>query len=274
MSKGDIYSFILCFTVFLTLTIFFIFLLVHIFKLNKKVIKSGIDDEKLEADYVKRIEKKECVACKVLNIATSVILILASSAFFISSIVLRLRENSVPTSVPTAVVCRSDSMAEKNEQNTYLFDNNLNDQFQTFDILLIHQLPKEEELKLYDVVVYKTDDMYVIHRIIKIEEPNESHPNERYFLLKGDANENFDKFPVLYSQMRGIYKGNKVDCVGSFVLFAQSPAGYLCVFLVVAVCFIIPIVDKKILDEEYIRLLEIGFITEDDYKKIKRKKSK
>jgi hypothetical protein len=72
--------------------------------------------------------------------------------------------------------------------------------------------------------------------------------------------------------MKGIYKGEKIDCVGSFVLFAQSPAGYLCVFLIVAVCFIIPVVDKKIIDEENKRLLEIGFITEDDIKKAKKKK--
>lgn len=272
MSKGEIYTLILCFTVFFALTIFFIFLFCQIFKLNKKVIKSGIDDEKIEADYVKRLEKKECLACKIINVATSAILILATSAFFISSVVLRFREDNVVTNIPTAVVCRSDSMAEKHEENIYLFNNNLNNQFQTFDILLIHKLPKEDELKLFDVVVYETKEILVIHRIIGIEEPNEKHPDERYFVLKGDANEDNDIFPVLYSQMKGIYKGEKIDCIGSFVLFTQSPAGYLCVFLIVAVCFIIPVVDKKIIEEENKRLLEIGFITEEDLKKTKKKK--
>ena len=271
MSKGEIYTLILCFTVFFTLTIFFIYLFCHIFKLNKRVIKSGIDDEKIEADYVKRLEKKECLACKIINIATSVILILATSAFFISSVVVRFREDYVVTNIPTAVVCRSDSMAEKHEDNVYLFENNLNNQFRTFDMLLIHQLPKEEELKLFDIVVYQRKDVLVIHRIIGIEEPNEKHPNERHFVLKGDANKDIDIFPVLYSQMKGIYKGDKIDFIGSFVLFAQSPAGYLCIFLIIAVCFIIPVVDKKVIDEENKRLLEIGFITEDDIKKPKKK---
>ena len=85
MNRDEIYSLIICLIVFTLLTAFFIFLLTHIFKLNKKVIKSGIDDEKIEADYVKRIERKECLACKIVNILTSSILILATSAFFISS---------------------------------------------------------------------------------------------------------------------------------------------------------------------------------------------
>lgn len=274
MSKGEIYVFILCFTVFFILTAFFIFLLTYIFRLSKKVIKSGIDDEKLEADYVKRVEKKECLACKIINVATSLILILASSAFFISSVLMRARENTVATTIPNAVVCRSDSMASKHEQNQYLIENELNTQFATFDILLIHQLPKEEELKIFDIVVYEINDILVIHRIVNIVEPDETHPNERHFLLKGDANKDHDKFPVLYSQMKGIYKGEKIDCVGSFVLFAQSPAGYLCVFLIVVVCFIIPVVDKKIIEEENKRLLEIGFITEDDLKRTKKKNKK
>ena len=43
------------------------------------------------------------------------------------------------------------------------------------------------------------------------------------FLLKGDANENNDRFPVLYSQMTGIYKNERIPFVGSFILFLQAP---------------------------------------------------
>ena len=76
-------------------------------------------------------------------------------------------------------------------------------------------LPKEEDLKLYDIVVYKQDDIYVVHRIVGIEEPNEKHPNERYFLLQGDAVDSPDRFPVKYSQMQGIYTDEKIPFVGS-----------------------------------------------------------
>ena len=96
--------------------------------------------------------------------------------------------------------------------------------------------------------------MYVIHRIVGIEEPNEKHPNERQFLLQGDAVENPDRFPVLYSQMQGIYEGERMPYIGSFLLFLQSPAGWLCVLLVVFTIIITPIVEKLIENEKRKRL--------------------
>ena len=137
-------------------------------------------------------------------------------------------------------------MARKNPENTYLFDNNIQNQLQMFDVVICNHLPAEDALKLYDIVVYKQDDMYVIHRIVGIEEPNANHPNERHFLLQGDAVENPDKFPVLYSQMQGIYEGVRIPFVGGFILFLQSPAGWLCVLLVIFSMTVTPIVEKKI----------------------------
>ena len=146
-------------------------------------------------------------------------------------------------------------MAEKNENNKYLFDNHLDDQIQMFDIVICRHLPAEDELELYDVVVYQQDDIYVIHRIVGIEEPNEQHPNERHFLLQGDAVERPDVFPVLYSQMQGIYEGSRIPFVGSFVLFLQSPAGWLCVLLVIFAMIATPVVEKKIKEETDKRIL-------------------
>ena len=146
-------------------------------------------------------------------------------------------------------------MAKKYSGNTYLFDNDLDNQFQMFDIVVCRHLPAEDELELYDIVVYKKDDMYVIHRIVGIEEPNANHPNERHFLLQGDAVEYPDKFPVLYSQMQGIYEGSRIPFIGSFVLFLQSPAGWLCVLLVIFSMIATPIVEKKIKEATDKRIL-------------------
>ena len=86
----------------------------------------------------------------------------------------------------------------------------------------------------------------IIHRIVGIEEPNANHPGKRHFLLQGDAVDRPDKFPVLYSQMQGIYEGNRIPFVGSFILFLQSPAGWLCVLLVIFSMIVTPIVEKKL----------------------------
>ena len=134
-----------------------------------------------------------------------------------------------------------------------MFENKLNDQFQQFDVVICEHIPDEKDLKLYDIVVYKHEDMYIIHRIVGIEEPNEKHPNERHFLLQGDAVDCSDKFPVLYSQMQGIYKGTRIPFVGSFVMFLQSPAGWLCMLLVVFAMIVTPIVEKILNREKEMR---------------------
>ena len=112
-------------------------------------------------------------------------------------------------------------------------------------MIFTYKLPAEEDLELYDIVVYEVDDILVIHRIVGIEEPNNSH-KERYFLLQGDAIERPDRFPVYYSQMKAIYRGERIPFIGSFVTFMQSPAGWLCVILLVFTMIALPVVEKKL----------------------------
>ena len=162
---------------------------------------------------------------------------------------IRAMQDRPANGIPSIKVVKSESMSKKHPENKYLTDNDLNDQFQMFDVVVCNHLPAEDELKLYDIVVYKQEDLYIIHRIVGIEEPNANHPGVRHFLLQGDAVENPDKFPVLYSQMQGIYEGNRIPFIGSFILFLQSPAGWLCVLLVIFSMVVTPIVEKKIKED-------------------------
>ena len=41
-----------------------------------------------------------------------------------------------------------------NGKNKYLVENKLNDQINMFDLILCRHLPAEEDLELYDIVVY------------------------------------------------------------------------------------------------------------------------
>ena len=157
---------------------------------------------------------------------------------------------------PIVKVVKSGSMATIYEKNEYIAKNNLTNQIKKYDLITLFKLPEENDLKVYDVVMYETNGICVIHRIVAIEEPDEKH-SERYFLLQGDANQYPDKFPVKYSQMLGIYKNNRVPYVGSFVDFMQSPVGYLCILLIVFSCVISPIADKKLdkaIEERKIKL--------------------
>ncbi len=141
---------------------------------------------------------------------------------------------------------------------------NLNDQLHTFDLIFTQELPGEFELELYDIVVYEYRGELIIHRVIGIEEPNASHPEHRHFLLRGDSVKWSDEFPVLYEQMRAIYKGNRIPFVGSFFAFMQSPAGYLCLLLVVFAMIATPLMEKKLKVATAARLKEIGVITEEN----------
>ena len=208
------------------------------------MIKHGLED----GDIIK--EKEKSVKPKgfgtiLLNVINGVIT-LAFCCFFVFSVYVGVTKSKAPNGIPSLKVVKTSSMATKNEKNSYLFDNELNDQIQVFDLIITRHLPKEEDLKLYDVVVYEKNGTYIIHRIVGIEEPNAYHPNDRYFLLQGDANERADVFPVTYDQMQGVYTGERIPFVGSFILFMQSPSGWLCIMLILSAVIVTPLIERKI----------------------------
>lgn len=258
MSGYELYVFCLCFIVFSIFTVLFTYMIYTIMKMQLKLMKHGHSDEEIIKEY-----EKEQNASSVLNWVQkilSVMLCLAFCAVFAFSMWLNATEDRPANGIPSIKVVKSESMASKHKENAYLSENNLNDQLQMFDIVVCNHLPAEDELELYDIVVYKYDDYHIIHRIVGIEEPNEKHPNERHFLLKGDANKYSDEFPVLYSQMQGIYEGFRIPFVGSFVMFMQSPAGWLVILLVLFSMVGTPIVEKTWIKARNQRLIEIGVI--------------
>ena len=248
MTKFELYSLILCIIVFIMLVGVFSYMLAILVKQNIKQVKAGLDDESILVEFNKEKNKKNGKCSKVFNAILNTILCVVFGVFFLSSIYINCTQNVYFDNVPTYRVVLTSSMEEKNEKNTYLTQNNLNNQISAFDLIATYKIPKEEDLKLYDIVVYEVDGILVVHRIVGIEEPNEKHPNERHFLLQGDAIGSPDRFPVLYSQMRGIYRGENIPFVGSFVLFMQSPAGWMCIFLVFVALVLTPILDKKLVN--------------------------
>ena len=245
MSKHDIYVFFLCLIVFTVLTVLSIVCLTSIVKLTVKCIVHGAEDESIKKEFEQRAKQpKANKVGAMIDFVVSAVFTCALLVVFAFSIVLNVAGNTYFDNIPTAKVVQTGSMSYKHEKNTYLEKNNLNDQFDTFDVILTYKLPDEMELKLYDVVVYEVDDILLVHRIVGIEEPNAQHPNERHFLLQGDAVESPDRFPVRYSQMRAIYRGERIPFLGSFVNFMQSPAGWLCVLLAVSAMIATPIIEK------------------------------
>ena len=258
MSEFDIYVFVMCLIVFLSLTVLLGSMQVIIIRQQLRAIDHGLEDYNLITEYRDGREKPPFY--KSIGGIFSAILTLAVMVFFSFSIYVGTKGNGVQVDALVPRVVMSDSMSEKRPSNTYLEENNLNDQFGTFDLIFTRALPGEYELELYDIVVYEYEDYLIIHRIIGIEEPNEKHPDCRYFLLRGDALKFSDEFPVTYDQMRAVYEGDRIPFVGSFMSFMQSPAGYLCIILIVFSMSALPIAELVVTKRKHKRLARLGML--------------
>ena len=265
MSGYDWYIFFLCMVVFTLLTGLFSVMLHYIIKMTIKAIKHGLEDARIITEYQKG-KAHGCftdIVCRVITI----VLITAIFVAFAASVFVQISGNFIGLfSIPKVVM--SSSMSFQHEENTYLQEHGLNDQFGTFDLVFLEQLPEESQLELYDIVVYEYHGELIIHRIVDIEEPNEEHPDCRHFMLRGDASKYSDEYPVLYEQMRACYNGKHIKFVGSFFAFMQSPAGYLCILLVLFAVFATPVAEKKLLRAKTERLVEIGVIAADEKTKM------
>ena len=259
MTKFEIYSLILCLVVFVLLVSVFSYLLFIILKQGNKQVTAGLEDEEILNEF--NNPKKQGKFSKIANAAINTLLCLIVGVIFVSSLYINCTQNVYFDNLPTYRVVLTSSMETKSSSNKYLFENNIDNQISAFDLIVTYKVPKEEDLKLYDIVVYEVDGVLVVHRIVGIEEANESHPNERHFLLQGDAVSSPDRFPVRYSQMKGIYRNEKIPFLGSFVLFMQSPAGWLCIFLIAVAMIGTPILESKLLKkrkERYLLLTSTG----------------
>ena len=258
MSNFDKYVLFLCLTVFAALASLFAALIARDVKTTLKMIEGGLSDKEIIQGHRKKQAKRQRSAAlgilgKIASIAFAAA-ICALAAFCFAS---KINEKKAVKKIPSLKTVQSGSMATKYEKNGYLSENDLNDQIEKFDLILLRALPEEKDLKLYDIVAYESDGILIIHRIVSITEPDETH-EERLFLLQGDANAYPDKFPVRYAQMRGIYRGERAKFIGSFVIFMQSPAGYLCFGAMIFTVAVYPFTAKKIDEAAKKRIEMIG----------------
>lgn len=258
MSEQELYSFFLSLIVFVILTGFFTVLLAYSVKLKIALIRCGAIDKEIQKEYEKEKNKLRNDGWFVTLLSRIFAAVLC--VVFAFSMILAFTENTLFEDIPTLKVVKSDSMSEKNKLNKYLFENELDDQFDTYDLILCEKLPDEFDLELYDIVIYDYKGTAIVHRIVEIIEPDETHPDHRYFRTQGDAVSSPDGSLVFYDQMLGVYEGNRVPFVGSIVIFLQSPAGWLCVILLLFTLIAAPIVENKLVSERLIRLLRSGYL--------------
>lgn len=258
MAGYDIYILIICLIVFIELTALFAVMLRYIIKKTIQTIEHGLEDDRITTEYYK---EKQCNKGfrKVCKVVTGLVLCCVFVVFAFS-VYMQLIDDEVKGDRAVPKVVLSESMQYKHDENTYIKENDLDDQINMYDMIFMRQLPDEFDLELYDIVIYEYRDNLIIHRIIEIEEPNEEHPGVRHFMLRGDSNKYSDEYPVLYNQMKAIYKGERIKYMGSFFAFMQSVAGYLCIVLILFAVIATPIAEKKLWEAKRRRLKKIGVI--------------
>lgn len=186
---------------------------------------------------------------------------------FIFSLISRFTNNQIMIGNRTVMVVASGSMSYKAETNEYLVTNNLNDQFQKYDIIILEKVQNAFDLKVYDTIAFVNDKgTNIIHRIKSIK-PNGS------FETRGDAVEISDNYNPIFKDVIGRYTGLKINSIGMFVLFFQSYAGIITIVSLVYCLLMIDRISEKInkVQSERITYLEgaLGLIEDNDVKSMK-----
>lgn len=79
-----------------------------------------------------------------------------------------------------------------------------------------------EELKVNDVIAFRSEDIVVTHRIVEIKNENGAIK----YKTKGDNNNSQDVGDVLPEQVEGLYKF-KISKMGNLAMFMQTPTGII-----------------------------------------------
>ncbi|MCD8195295.1 MAG: signal peptidase I [Coprobacillus sp.] len=175
----------------------------------------------------------------------------------------------------TVLVVGSGSMSEKNEANTYLRTYSLNDQLQTYDMIVVKKV-EQSQISRYDTVAYRDNTgTIIIHRIISVTRDNDT--GTVLYETRGDANNASDAYLITYNDIIGRYTGQRVPYLGMVITFFQSWAGIATILAVIYTMVIISSFnhryDKVVYDREVILndSFDIDSMNLDTYKEMEIK---
>ena len=242
MSNVEILSLIVTAICLISFCLVFTFLFRHYYLTNIEEVRSGVADKELieiKGEELKKKNRKHAKGLRIAGKITGWAIFGLVVVFFSMSLYARFFNNNLTFGDTGVIVISTGSMSEKNEDNDYLFENNLNNQFNAYDIIGITAYDNPEDVNLYDVVAYKNEeDIIIVHRIIEIREVN----GEKVFITRGDSNNTSDtnfqyRNYLTFDNIVGYYNGFRMELIGVFVIFLQSNAGIITI-VAIAYCLI------------------------------------
>ena len=194
---------------------------------SEKTVSNEINLSGGQQNRIARHKSKLSVA----NIIGIVLCVLLFPGFLINVILLisSLIKPDVPPSCfgITPLIVESGSMSPSFEKN---------------DLILIRNTSENDKYEKGTVVCYRSGDVYVTHRIVKVSEEN----GKTVYTTQGDANNTPDRDTVGAEQILGVYSTHFAG-MGNMLLFIQTPIGMiLCVILPIFVIFLIFTVPSRI----------------------------
>ena len=218
-------------------------------------IKSGKADIELLDEFIydnlSHVKKRK-KTIKTINSLVFYGFLIVMTPIFIFSISNKLTGNISNVGDKGLLAVSSGSMSFKHPVNEYLDENNLNNQFNTYDLIIVETVENEDDLKPFDVIVFLDNNgKLTIHRIIEIN-LNENGVNE--YITRGDSNNTNDTFVSTFKDIKGKYTDERIPFIGAFVLFFQSLMGIITVVILICCIMIFDNQNNKILIEKQNRL--------------------
>lgn len=114
------------------------------------------------------------------------------------------------------------------------------------DLAIVKEVDTNE-LKVGDIIAFKSEEIVITHRIDKIVYEN----GQTKYITKGDNNNTQDSGYVLPEQVEGLYQF-KISRLGNLAMFMQTPTGMvICLSIPIIVFILIQAVSSRA-DKKYI----------------------
>ena len=273
MEKIELISLIITFVGVVSFAIVFTVLYRSYTKSTIQEVSTGQRDIDLIDMALYEKQKKNKKSTKILKMVKNVLFytILAIVVpIFIFSIVNRFQGRTTMIGDKGIMVVASGSMSERHKNNDYLVENDITNQFNTYDIIVLEKVEAQEDIELYDVIAFKNNKgVNIIHRVIDIRDVN----GEFRYVTQGDANADKDDYTPNYGDVIGRYTNQRVKSLGIFIIFFQSYSGMITIASLIFCLVMIDRYNLQIENEQNKRLTHLGEIinqvNDDDIDNIK-----
>ena len=253
----------------------FLFFLYSFYK--KKQIKYGFEDKELNDEitstlykinkknlsrnenlitYKDVIAREKSITSKlhiVMDVVSGVIIAFLL-AIFITGLTYRINNDNLFIGNTTYMTILTSSMEEKNEDNDYLLTYDLNDQITQYSLIGIDKINSEDDIELYDILAYKHDDIFIVHRVVEIKENDKG---ETIYRLQGDSNPfslNYEK-ELTFDDFIGKYNGYQNYGLGVTLTYIKSNIGIIAILGAAIFLFLATYAEEMINNEYKTRLL-------------------